>query len=281
MRSFVRVAPCLVALACLAGCESHPAKGDSAKDPNAGASVSAAPDPRSFLTVTSPFPGWPKDGAGVKPGVWAKSASSGAYTAETVWAIVDQAGDIVKMEYVHPDNQGYVEAIVVNKSDGKVTKALAGKKGDKKLVAIKISPAGAATPPPAPKQTTTDEEVKVAAGTFKAKKMVSEGQLFDTTTWVGVEGDTAGVMLKTQVEQNVNELKVAPATEDVTIGGKGYKAVHLVYTDGMEQWTVTDPSLDAPFVSAGGSSIVKMVLGGTTTAKSWGEDAKPVLSWEE
>ena len=75
--------------------------------------TAGAADPRSFLTVVSPFPGWPKDGAGVRKGAWAKSTSTGAYSAETLWAVVDEAGDIVKLEYGGNETQGFVDTNMV------------------------------------------------------------------------------------------------------------------------------------------------------------------------
>jgi hypothetical protein len=222
--------------------------------------------------------GWPtKDQAMLKEGLSVESKSAGAgYKTATKYAIVGMAGDAVKVEVSGDATQGFIQALTVNKADGKVTKAQAGKKGDK-LKDIKIAPLPEQKAGEAPAG--TDEDVAVKAGSFKSKKVVTKSAMGggDITTWSGVDGDTAGVLLKSSDGKNDYEL-TSVKVEDMTIGGKGYKVKHVAYSNGMEMWTIGD--VNVPFISYGMGTTVKMVAGGNTTENTWGEGAKAELEWK-
>lgn len=271
---------CGVAL--MAGCPAPDIKGDK-KDENKGGSGqasgggasggggggggAAAVDMRDYMQVMTPYPGWPKDASVLKPGLWVEMNMAGTgFKSKTRVSVVGEAGDSIKLE-VGPDTNGYIQGLTVNKADGKVTAAVAAKKGEKPK-AIKI--AEMPKQGPAPEPTVTDEDVTVAAGTFKSKKSVVKVGGKDYTSWVGVDGDVKDVLLKSG--EPAYELKAAPTMEDV----KGMKAKHLVYSNGSEMWMVADY---APFYGAPTGTNVKSVNAGTTMEVSWGKDAKPELDW--
>src|SRR4029077_6447268 len=89
-------------------------------------------DPFASLQVVSPFPGWPADGAGLKQGLWVKQTTTSGKTPSTILtAVVGAAGDLFKIEVVNPLTMGdYIKGLTVKKA-GNVTKAIAGKKGEK------------------------------------------------------------------------------------------------------------------------------------------------------
>jgi hypothetical protein len=278
----------VIALALLAGCAlfdagtnqaSQAANSNStAKNPTQGAPKEqqpAANDPRDYMTVYTPYPGWPKDGAGLDAGWWVTQKSTNAAgTSETKYAVVAVAGDVVKVEITNaPGLTGYIEALLCKKSDGTVSWAGAGKKGEKpKDLKVQQMPQQQVSPPPS-----TDEDLTVkAGGPFKSKKTVTPVQgMGDSTSWVGTDGDTKDVLLKSTFGTTTYELSDMPAMEDWTCSGKTMKVKHLKWTNGMETW-----QLDAmwPFVY---NSAKMSMAGNTTEITGTGTDAKPELTWEK
>lgn len=290
MKLFLKTSALALALSfATTGCISTPDvktddKKDDKKDSKAGGDAKAgggggggapAYDPRDSMMAMSPMIGFPKDGAGVKEGLWVTRTSSGAAKNTEKWAVVGDAGDSVWIEYQGTGTQGFIQGLIVKKADGVVTKAVAGKKGEKgKDIKIFTLPATKAGEPPP----TTDEDCAVKAGSFKSKKMVLKMGETTNTTWSGVDGDTAGVMLKSSDGKNDYEL-TAIASEEVQVGGKATKVKHLTYSNGWEYWTA--PDVQAPFVSYGGvgGTQVKTVMMGNTSVADWGEGAKAELDW--
>lgn len=72
-------------------------------------------------------------------------------------------------------------------ADGKVVKAYAAAKGDKKWTEIKVN--GSLFPDfPKPKMTVTDDTKEVKAGKFACKKVtVNPGRTFETYSWFSSE----------------------------------------------------------------------------------------------
>jgi len=232
-------------------------------------------DPRDFLRA-EPIAPWPKDGAGLKAGVWVeRRIASDGKTVTRRTAVVGEAGPLLKVEKSLSDNSylGFIEGLTVQRADGKVLEAIAAKKGEK-AKPIKVDPASSETPPLAPPS--GDEKITVAAGTFETTKTVT-GELTTTTTWIGKDGDARGLVVKWSDDlAGDRELKTL-AVEDATVAGRPLKAVHATYSDGSEEWWVRD--LEVPFYAKLDMTLVKQVRAGTTMELAWGEDAKPEIDW--
>jgi hypothetical protein len=250
--------------------EKKPAGGGTAGGGTAGGGASgggaaAGPDMREYMQAMSPMMGT-KDG--LKKGLWVTQKMDGAAKGETKYAVVDETADSWMIEMEGMATQGYIQAMVVNKKDGKVTEAYAAKKGEK-LKKIKVMEMAA---PVAGETPTTDEDVTVKAGSFKAKKAVSG----DITSWSGVDGDAKGVMLKmTNAKDAKQDMELtALAPEDYKNGDQPVKTKHATYSNGTEYW-IADMTI--PFA---GSGYAVMKTGGMTISYTWGEGAKAQLDWK-
>ncbi len=269
----------VLALAGTIGCSSDP-KPDDPKPNGTKPKEQSDVDMRDYLQSTL-IVAWPKESAGLKPGQWLEiKNTTGGKTATMRIAIVADAGTHWKVEESASTVGGgegaflgFIEGLTVDKATGKVTEAIAARKGEKgKAIKLGPEPAAQATTP-----TTSDESVTVAAGTFSATKTVVAGQLSETVTWVGKDADAKGIPLKESSDDTVlRELK-ALAVEDFTAGGKAIKAVHATYSDGSETWFVRGVAV--PFYGTGDATWVKQSRGGTTTELNWGDDAKAEIDW--
>ena len=265
-----------------AGCSSDDKKPDDSKSTMGDTKPEKTDvDMREYLQSTLLVSPWPKESAGLKRGQWLeiKNASAGKTSTMRI-AIVGEEGPNFLVEEsatVTGGGEGaflgFIEGLTIEKATGKVVAAVAAKKGEKgKSIKLGPEPVVQATTP-----TTADESVTVAAGTFAATKTVIAGQLSETATWVGKDGDAKGVVLKEASDDAVlRELKVL-ANEDATIGGKPLKVTHATYSDGSETWFVRGVAV--PFYGTGDTTWVKQSRAGTTTELAWGEDAKPEIDW--
>lgn len=172
------------------------------------------------------------------------------------------------------DKEDYLLGLTVNKADGKVTKAVLGKKGEAG-VEVKIMAASGSTAGDAPKGTPTEVALGLG-GPFPA--MVTE--ISGTKTWTGTEGELEGVMLKRESAAGASELKELPSAVEVDANGTKIKATKLVYTDGTEMWLTADPVVATFFGYGPGKGQAKAVnAAGTATVTKVGTDAAPELLW--
>ncbi len=238
-------------------------------------------DYSAYVTETTPYPGWPQDTAGLAKGwFFEKKMKTAAGESTTKFAIVDQAGDVWKVEsnektFAYPG--GLIEAVEI-KNDGTVPNAYLGKKGGK-VKPIKVNPAP--KPGDSPKPEESDEDVTVKAGSFKAHKVVVKwsagGQSGTSTSWMGTDGDAKGILLKSDggSAPTQYELTALDAPADWKCGANSYKVRHLTYSNGQEMWNLVDKPW--PFIGV----TVKMVTTGMSyEVTNMGSDAKPDLSWE-
>jgi hypothetical protein len=255
----------------------------------------------SGITENTPYPSWPKDGAGLKKGwFFEKTLRSGGTQTKIRWAVVDQAGDVYKVEtnsMLYGSQYGpltitlslaamgaddFSKSIEINK-DGTVRNAYFGKAGSK-ILPIKVNAARDGPEDDAPKPVESDEPVTVAAGTFKAHKTVKQwsvrerGQSGSTTWWMGKEGDAKDVLLKVDSGSAESRFELAKAPTEIVdwqCGASTYKVRRLTYSNKLETLSLVEPW---PIVGA----IVKWGTG----PNSWeitnvGEDARPRLSSEK
>jgi hypothetical protein len=279
----VKLSAAVVALSMAAGCAAFESKDDSNKNQNkpasgggasGGGQAAAQPDMREYMQAMSPMMMWPKDGSGMAVGTWTEQKMSGTVNGTTRYAVVEDAGDKLKIEMTGQATQGYIEGLVVQKADGKVVEAWAGKKGEKpkKIKIMEMAQQKAEAPP------MTDEDCTVAAGTFKCKKCDIKLPNGTMTTWAGCDGDGNGVSVKVKSADGKGDYELKTlAMEDVTAGGKSMKAKHAAYSNGMEMWMVD--AHPAFFSAAEGMCAVKMVASGMTTELNWGDGAKPEMDW--
>jgi len=282
-----RTAAVCLGLALFGGCQDLQNAGKPKDDkPKDGGGGGGQPeyDPTSSLSETTPYGGWPKDGAGLKKGwFFETTTTAGGQKSTTKWAVVDAAGDVFKVEtnrttYALPG--GWIEAIEINK-DGTVPNAYVGKPGKgNKVKAIKVNP----TPKgDAPKPEESDESITVAAGTFQAHKVVIkttiQGKTYTSTSWSGTDGDVKDVCLKVDGGSKESQYELAKAPEMVDgwkCGSSAFKVKHLTYSNGQEQWFL----VDGPWPIVG--AMVKMSMTGySMEITNMGSDAAPQLSWEK
>jgi hypothetical protein len=277
----VKLSAAVVALSMAAGCagiggaaQPAPAEKKSDSKPAGGGQAAAAPDMRDYMQAMSPMFNWPKDASGMAVGTWVESKSTGPANSTTHYAIVEDAGDKLKIEMTGSSTQGYIEGLVVAKADGKVVEAWAGKKGEKpkKIKIMEMAVQKSDAPP------TTDEDCTVAAGTFKCKKCDIKLPNGTMTTWAGCEGDGDCVSVKVKSADGKSDYELkALAMEDMTAAGKPMKAKHASYSNGMEMWLV---DAHPPLLTSGvGLCPVKLIASGMTTELNWGDGAKPEMDW--
>lgn len=207
-----------------------------------------------------------------------KSSQQYAIVNETddAWWIEYSGPEITALAASFPDLKGQLMGLVVNKSDLKVTKAYLGKPGEKPKE-IKINPAPdmpAAPKPPEGKA----EKVKIGLGEFASMKYEGEGY----KSWSGTEGDTKGVLLKSETAAGAYELKELPSKEDVDVGGTKVAVVKVKWTNDSETWYTADPVVKCfttvPGVEWGMLATVTKASKRSITAMK--TDAKPELKWE-
>jgi hypothetical protein len=265
-------------LVIVCGCSSDPKK-PSNNGGGGNTKLAPEPDKRDFLQA-APLAGWPAGGAGLKAGFWVEEMNvTAGKSAVRRLAVVAEAGDLLKIEKSATDDsyQGFIEGLTVQRADGKITEAVAARKGEKPKP-IKIGGASPEASAPAPPG--TDEQVTVPAGTFATVKTVVSSTLSEVTTWTGKEGDVAGIVVKWSDDNGLSrELKSIETVTGLRVRDdkRELVALHAVYSDGSEEFWVQH--LELPFHGQGAMTCVLKIRGGTTTGLTWGEDAKPEIDW--
>ncbi len=261
-------------LVLVCGCSTDSKKPETGGGGGGDAKLAPDPDKRDFLQAS--LASWPAGGAGLKVGFWVEETNTTAgKSAVRRLAVVAEAGDLLKIEKSATDDsyQGYIEGLTVQRADGKITDAVAAKKGEKPR-GIKIGAVPPETPAPPPG---TDEAVSVPAGTFATTKTVVSSMVSEETTWTGKDGDVQGLVVKWSDDNGLSRELKSIGTEYLTLGKNAVKALHAIYSDGSEEWWVR--GLEVPFHGSSGMTRVKKMRGGTTTELVWGNDAKPEIDW--
>lgn len=210
----------------------------------------------------------------INEGPGGKYAVRYAVVAETdsAW-IVEHYGAALAFQAA-ADKEEYLLGLTVNKADGKVTKAVLGKKGEAG-VEVKIMASAGSTAGDAPEGTPTEVALKLG-GPFPATVIEVSG----SKTWVGTEGELEDVMLKSESAAGTSELMELPSAVEVDADGTKLKATKLVYDNGTEFWITTDPVVAAFFGYGPGKGQAKTVTAaGTATVTKVGTDAAPQLIW--
>jgi hypothetical protein len=195
------------------------------------------------------------------------------------WRIEAQSATIAAMEASFPELKGAIMGLTVKKSDGTVTKAVAGKPGE---AGKPIEIMAAQAPAPATQPAGTPENVKIGIGAFDAKKYVQSG----VTSWVGTAGDTNGVLIKMDggTTETRYELAEAPKMQEVDVGGHKVKTRYTAYTNGTKIWSTEDPIICGLFgaTSTDGKryGTYKMEMpSGKIEITAIKTDAAPQLKW--
>ena len=235
-------------------------------------------DPTAFVKANSPV----MLGEGADAGMMiARMQDASGQTAKLHMAIVADGGDVWHVETVNeglaamsasmPDLKGMIVGMVVNKEDGKVTKAMLGKPGEagKEIEIIHNDPVSAEAPDG------VAEDVTIGLGTFPAMKYANEGG----TSWVGNGGDLDGVSLKLEVAgggAGSYELSEMPSTETLDIGGTSVKATKFAYSNGNVTWTTENAVITA--LNGGLAKMTSANYSVEVTEVS--TSAEPQLKWE-
>lgn len=198
----------------------------------------------------------------------------GGQKSQVWWAIVGDAGQSWQVEHVAMGLPAdHIMGLTVNKSDGKVTKAVLGKKGEAgKEHPIMKEPAGGAAA-----QQGTDEQVTIKIGTFPAKKHDHGG---GNISWIGTEGDMKGVMLK-MAGAAPYELSAKPTSDMVPTGKTTLGVTTYTYSNGMKQMVTNDRIVAAfwPVEPAKRGMFGMEMQGMKARVIEVGSDAKPQLIW--
>lgn len=183
-------------------------------------------------------------------------------------AVVAETDDAWIIEIDNQMNQkDLLIAVFVDKESGETSKAFVGKRGEDGKEK-EVPPMPEAVEGEAPEG--EDEEVEVEAGTFESKRYESNG----TTSWMGTDGDTEGVMLKSKGTNYEEELLEIDADSTYDAGGTEFAAKYLKYKTGGEQWHAKD---DKPYFNA----MLKMKTSSMSSALvGQGDDAEPAFNYE-
>lgn len=173
-----------------------------------------------------------------------------------------------------PQLKGIVLALEVRKSDGRVLKALAGKPGAE-LREVKIGKSYKSPETPEGKEVELTLKTK-ASGPHKAKLVEVEG----FKSYVGVEGELAGVLLKFEADAGGFELTAMPASKTLALGEKKLAVKVLSFSNDSEFTVTKDPVVAALQPYTENQGLAAMKAGGTEIeVTKIASDAKPTLSW--
>lgn len=289
----------LVAATALTGCELfQPKKGDQGGDANSGGDAGGGDanaggggggfDATTMVTA----PGKVDIGKGAKVGFMLKDEmTAGGQTMGSMTAIVADGGDVWHVEHVNaglaamansmPDLKGMIMGLVVNKADGKVTKAMLGKPGEKGKE-IKIGDVYDTPMQKGPEGTA--DTCKIKLGSFPAMKVVQKAGDSTITSWAGTEGELEGVLLKSTGGGGDYELAEMPSTENVT-AGDSVEVTKLKYSNGMEWWLTNDAVVTAfkPWAAEKGPGTGMFAMktkDSTQEVKEVSSKAAAQLKWE-
>lgn len=193
----------------------------------------------------------------------------------TSWLVETRNPSLAVQQRSFPELEHVLLGLTVRKSDGAVTKAVAGAPGQA-LSPIGLFP-GVAPPPPV----ATDgvaEVCSIALGTFDARRLDGQG----TTTWTGTSGPTKDLVLKVDGEERY-ELAELPREEALEVGAGKLLCRRTAYTNGVTVWVTDDAVVANLFGSpAGGAWLANARLTSTEATLTVTErrtDATPRLEW--
>lgn len=233
-------------------------------------------DPLAWLAAPGrvPIAGSPRVGWRV-----VQTSRAGPQQLVTSWAIVGETADAWRVEHVSPVLQSLaasdpaldkaIMGLVVRKSDGVVLEAVVGAPGQAgRQIRIREPEA-----PPAPAAETSEEQLTVPGGTFRARKQA----VAHTTTWTGLEGAVREVVLKVE---GPAPYELARPPERLELGGR--ELLRISWSNKSSQDLVEDPVV-AGFFPAGGPGRGLWALRGEgfeIAISEVGTNATPRLKWE-
>lgn len=272
----------LMALAMIAttGCElfgSAVKKEEKKEDKPAAAPAAPQIDYRDYVTV----PGQLTIGEGAKVGYAVVAESDAAGTkSQVMTAIVNETDEVWHIETTQtvsamPQLKGYLIGMVVNKADGKVTKAFCGKPGED-VKDIKISPYQ--EPPKTPEGTDTEVTLTTAIGGPHKAKMV---EISGNKSYSGLEGELKGVPLKYEAAQGAYELEKVEAAK-MDVGGTEIDIKKIILTSGTQFWVTENPVISAmsPYGANNWGRAALASKGYSLTIVKMSDAHKKELKWE-
>jgi len=204
-----------------------------------------------------------------KPG-WAIKVSHEVTSGDTTvksWthvAVVAETEETLTLELELSAHEGYVEALEVNKSDGKVKRAALTKVGDKsKKLPVMSKDSGALSEGEV-------ETLKVKAGEFKVKKISGQG----LTLWAASEGKVKGASVKEEAPLK-RELVRVGSKEPLEISGRRLDPRVLTYDDKSRIWW----SEDAVIKALNGGQVRSQREGFKSSVVSISTKAKARVEW--
>jgi hypothetical protein len=191
------------------------------------------------------------------------SRETPAGKAWTHFAVVAETETTRTLEIEVSEHEGYIQALEVQKTDGKVTRAVIAGEGGK-TVEVKIGgDTGGVTEK-------GEETLKVAAGEFKTRAVLVNG----VTKWVALGPPIAGATVREE-SPTKRDLARVGSQEPLEISGRRLDPRVLTYSDKSRLWWSSDPMIQA--LNAG---LVRTQEGETKTAvQSLGTNAKPRVTW--
>ncbi len=212
------------------------ASAESSAEPAAEPAAESAPPPAppamDWSAYVTPLPSYAHllyEGMAI--GHWAAfGMGAPGQLATTRTALV---GETEAAWIIETDNQvnqpDLMLAVFVDKQTGATLRAFVGMRGElAKEKTLASAPAAAEGAAPE----TVDEQITVAAGTFAARRSEQSGM----TSWVGIEGDAEGVLLKTESQYYNDELEALEADVSIELAGRSWNTLRLQYTSGNQMW---------------------------------------------
>jgi hypothetical protein len=194
----------------------------------------------------------------------------------TSWRVETRTPSLAVQQRSFPELEKVLLGLTVRKSDGAVTKAVAGAPGQPP-VSIGLFPGLAATPEVAARDG-VPEACTIALGTFDARRLDGQG----TTTWTGTSGPTQDLVLKVDGEERY-ELAELPRGEALEVGAGTLRCRRTAYTNGVTVWVTDDEVVANLFGSpVGRTQLANARLTSTDATLSITErrtDATPRLEW--
>lgn len=163
--------------------------------------------------------------------------------------------------------------LVVDKSSGKVSRAVIGKSGE---AGRELALHDMMSAPTAPGAEAEDVDVEIPAGTFPASLTVTKVGGKEYKSWVGREGDLEGVLLKFEGPDGQGKaLKEEPETQSLDLGDT-VEARRCTYDNGDEIWHSSDEVVKA----LAGGEVRRKAGGVVREVKVVSSKAEPQLKWE-
>jgi hypothetical protein len=220
-------------------------------------------------------------------------AGSGSTHWERAYAIVGETPDAwhVEMQILGPppiDGEDTLIGLTVRKADGGMARVVVGEPGTPGE-SVELATAAPA-PPQRPEDAAPVEMVRTPFGEVKTRRHVGEPsrdqERVVTTTWWGVEGSLAGLLIQSQALGRSRSTRVVleepPEKVPFPVDGAEFGPVRCRYSDGRVVWLSDAPAIATLFPAAEkrGAGYVRSVQGSITRELvGYRRDVRPRLVW--